>query len=146
MLQRIQSVFLLLCAGAFGSLMALPFASSDIPNDQMMSDQIFDVQDHVVLLSLTIAGVVLALINIFLFSNRKRQILVNYLLVVIGILIVGSAALFWMQQGDSWMEQAVVKGQVGAFVPVGAILFALVANHFIKKDEKTIRSSYDRLR
>lgn len=146
MLQRIQSLFLLLCAGAYGSLMALPFASSDIPNDQMMSDRIFNVQDHLVLLALTIAGLVLALVNIFLYSNRKRQILLNYLLVIIAILIAGAAALFWTQQGDSWMEQAVVKGQAGAFVPVGAIILALLANHFIKKDEKTIRSSYDRLR
>lgn len=146
MLQRIQSVFLLLCAAAYGSLMALPFASSDIPNDGMMSDRIFNIQDHLVLLVLAIAGAVIALVNIFLYGNRKRQILVNYLLVIIAILIVGMAALFWTQQGDTWMEQAVVRGQPGAFVPVAAIILAFLANHFIKRDEKTIRSSYDRLR
>jgi len=126
--------------------MALPFATSDQAYEGMMADQLFNVQDHLALIALTIAGALIALVNIFLFRNRKTQIMVNYVLVLIGLALLGLAAMLWFNQAGSWMADAAVRGQIGAALPPLAVLFALLANRFIKKDEKTIRSSYDRLR
>jgi uncharacterized membrane protein YfcA len=92
------------------------------------------------------AGAALALFNIFRYANRPLQVRLNYLLIVLAILFAVVGALLFFQEGDTWMQQAVVEDRAGVFLPVTAIIFIVLANHFIKKDDKKIRSAYDRLR
>lgn len=146
MLQRIQTVFLLLAFAAFTMLFLLPFATSDSPGTNLMADKVFNIQDHAILLTLCSAGALLAIVNIFKYNNRNTQVRLNYLLIVIAILLIVLSFVLFLQEGEEWLNTAQVEDQAGAYMPFSAILFAALANYFIKKDEKKIRSAYDRLR
>ena len=75
MIQRIQSVFLLLVSGAAFSLFGLSFANSAkvISNSALFSDQTFNIMDDQVMLGLFCAAGAIAFIAIFLFKNRILQ-------------------------------------------------------------------------
>ena len=53
MIQRIQSVFLLLAAASFGGLLSFPLAISDKPTAQFLADSVYDITDHIALSSVT---------------------------------------------------------------------------------------------
>ena len=71
MIQRIQTLFLILTVGVFGALFRLPLATSDTATAQFLSDKIFDITDHVALLSL--AGSRGCIVFDFDFSFQKPQ-------------------------------------------------------------------------
>jgi len=76
MLQRIQSLFLLLSAAALLSLFVVPMASSakaGIENS-IFSDQVLNLQDHIGLLLACALGGILSIAAIFLFKNPPRHI------------------------------------------------------------------------
>ena len=64
MIQRIQTIFLVLTAFVFGALFKVPFALSNQPSVAFLSDGDFDIHDHPALLAMTILGVLLAVISI----------------------------------------------------------------------------------
>ncbi len=145
MIQRIQSVFLLLVSAGFFSLFGFPFATTDASASNALNDQVFEVMDNPILLVLAALGGVLALINIFLFRNRKRQMHIGILLIVLGILLGIAAFVLFMQESQELPKQATVHDAVGTYIPFVIIAFSVAANYFIRKDEKTVRSM-DRLR
>jgi Domain of unknown function (DUF4293) len=145
MIQRIQSLFLVLTAGVFGILFKLPFATSDKPSAQFLADKVFDITDHPALLGLAILGAALALISIFMFKNRKLQLRLGYLIIIMAILLPAVAFLLFTNESASIDPTVQVYDQVGMFLPLGAILFASLANYFIRKDDKLVKSM-DRLR
>jgi D-alanyl-lipoteichoic acid acyltransferase DltB (MBOAT superfamily) len=145
MIQRIQSLFLVLTAGVFGTLFKLPFAISDKPSAQFLADKVFDITDHPVLLGLAILGAVLALVSIFMFKNRKLQLKLGYLIIIMAILLPAVAFLLFTKESASIDPTVQVFDQAGIFLPLGAILFASLANYFIRKDDKLVKSM-DRLR
>jgi uncharacterized membrane protein YidH (DUF202 family) len=145
MIQRIQTIFLVLTAGAFLSLFELPFATTNVAAANALSDQAFDVSDHVILLILAALGGLLAIVSIFMFKKRKTQLSLGYLLIILGILIPVAAYFTFMGEAQALPESAQISDGFGAYLPFAAIIFAVAANYFIKKDEKTVRSM-DRLR
>ena len=145
MIQRIQTLFLLLAAGAFISLFALPFATSDIATAQLLSDKIFDISDHVVLMVMAGLGGLLAIISIFLYKNRSNQSKIGYILIILGILIAVVAFMLFTNDAQDMPAKVVINDGVGAYMPIIAILAAVFANVFIKKDSKLVKSM-DRLR
>lgn len=145
MIQRIQTIFLTLTALVFGSLFKVPFAISDQPSTQFLSDRVFDIKDHPALIGLTILGIILSVISIFLFRKRKVQLKIGYLIIVMAILLPVIAFLLFTSTSADADPNVQVNDQIGMFLPLGAILFATLANHFIKKDEKLVKSM-DRLR
>jgi hypothetical protein len=145
MIQRIQSLFLILTAGIFGVLFKFPFATSDKPSAQFLADKVFDITDHPALLGLAILGSVLAVVSIFMFKNRKLQLKLGYLIIVMAILLPAVAFLLFTNESASIDPTVKVFDQVGMFLPLGAILFASLANYFIRKDDKLVKSM-DRLR
>ena len=145
MIQRIQTIFLILIMADFGALFKLPFATSDKPTAQFLSDRVFDIMDHPVLLSLAGIGVVIALVSIFLFKNRKLQLKLGYLIIVVAILLPLVAFLLFKNESTNMDSSVQVNDQVGMLLPLGAILFAALSNYFIRKDEKLVKSM-DRLR
>ena len=72
MIQRIQSLFLLLAAAAAFCLFRFPFANSSnsIEGSAIMNDSLYTIQDHVGLLALFCIAGGLAFVSIFLFNNR----------------------------------------------------------------------------
>jgi uncharacterized membrane protein YidH (DUF202 family) len=145
MIQRIQTIFLALAAGAFFSLFGLPFATTNVASANALSDQVFDISDNIILLIIAALGGLIAVISIFLFKTRKRQMSLGYILIILGILLPIAAYLTFMEEAQSLPATAQISDGVGAYVPFAAIVFAIAANYFIKKDEKKVRSM-DRLR
>ncbi len=145
MIQRIQTIFLILTALVFAALFKVPFAISIRPSVQMLADGVFDVTDHPVLLGLTIGGGLLALISIFQFRKRKVQLKLGYFIIIMAILLPVIAFLLFTTASADTDPSLGVEDQIGLFLPLAAILFSALANHFIKKDEKLVKSM-DRLR
>jgi len=146
MIQRIQTVFLALAAACAFSLFALPFAttSSAISNSALFSDGIFNLQDHVALLALFAVAGGLSLISIFLFKNRKTQLLLGRFSIIANVIGLVAAIVFYMQDADTLGETNPDDG-VGAYLPILFLVFALLAQRGIMKDEKLV-DSMDRLR
>ena len=145
MIQRIQSVFLLIVSAGFFSLFGFPFATTSAAAANALSNKAFEVLDNPILLVLAAVGGVLALVNIFLFRNRKRQIHIGYMLIVLGILLGVAAYVLFMQESQELPQQVTIHDAVGTYIPFIVIAFTIAANYFIRKDEKTVRSM-DRLR
>ena len=94
---------------------------------------------------LAVVTILVALAEIFSYNNRMKQVKLGALnsLLIAGVLF---AAVFFGNQGQLQWEQA---GQgsysVGMFFPTLAIICNFVANRFIRRDEKVVKSM-DRLR
>ena len=146
MIQRIQTLFLVIVAASLGATFALPFATSPAVSEAglIFSDGEYSVFDNLVLAFLAGVGVLLAIISIFLYKRRKTQLKIGYLLIVVSVLLLVVAYLYFTNQASGMGEEAVNDG-FGAYMPFVAIVGALVANIFIRKDEKLVRSM-DRLR
>lgn len=144
MIQRIQSIFLLLASAASFSLFKLPFASS-VKSDvtPFLSDGSFNIMDHPGFMGLFGLGGLLLLLAIFMFKNRKLQMRVTLfgaILVLLGLILI--PVLLFME-GQAVIDMLQV--QAGMFIPVVAIVLGLLARRAIRKDEKLVQSM-DRLR
>lgn len=145
MIQRIQSIFLLLASVGFFLFFVFPFASSSKPMENFFSDKIFNIQDHVALMIIAIIGGVLALVNVFLFKNRPLQIRIGYMIISLGIILPILAAILMLNEGEPVNIGTDVNDQAGLYLPLLIILFGGLAIRFIKKDNKLVKSM-DRLR
>ncbi|MBT8191416.1 MAG: DUF4293 domain-containing protein [Bacteroidia bacterium] len=144
MIQRIQTVFLFLATLCFGGLFLAPFALSDKEIQPFFEDRLFNIQDHIVLLILTIIGGMVALISIFMYRNRPLQMRLGFL-GIISSLFLALVASWLVYSNAQEISDVVIEDQIGLYLPVAALLFFILSNRFIKKDEKTVQSM-DRLR
>ena len=136
MIQRIQSVFMFLAAVAAALLFVFPYAYSLGENAQPLM-----MADYLTLLILTCAIIAINLIGIMLFKNRKFQVNLNRLSILLS-LALASILLYEYFLGDDYNIRVM---QLGQFIPVLIILFNALAISRIKKDDKLVRSM-DRLR
>ena len=146
MIQRIQTIYLALAAACAFGLFGLPFATSTQNADatSLFADGIYNINDHTALLALFCAAGALVLISIFLFNNRQQQLLMGRFAIIantIGIILV----LIFLYQDGAQTGAAEVNEQLGIGLPILFIVFALLAQRAISKDEKLARSA-DRLR
>ncbi len=156
MIQRIQTVFLLFVIVVQIVLFFTPLAIfiSDLSYyklyltemKNMTPDSSMDMSRMIAMPLAIMNSVIIVLIGItiFKFKNRVLQMRLNrFNILLIIILVVG--ILFGYPQ---WMlDQAgsVVTYDFGAYLPLVSIVSLFLANIFIQKDEKLIRSA-DRLR
>ncbi len=146
MLQRIQSIFLLLASASGFGLFGLPFASTPetVQSSTLFADSIYNIQDNpMLLLFFTLAGI-LTFAAIFLFKNRKLQIKLSQFGIISNILGIVVAVVFFIQDSKTF-QTAKIDDSIGLFLPVLFLIFAFLAIKFIKKDLKIV-SSMDRLR
>lgn len=146
MIQRIQTIYLVLAAACAFGLFGLPFATSAQSSDtsSLFADGIYNINDHIALLALFCAAGALVLISIFLYNNRKQQLLMGRFAIiadVIGIILV----LVFLYKDGANTGAAEVQEQLGVGLPILFIIFTLLAQRGISKDEKLVRSA-DRLR
>lgn len=151
MIQRIQSIFLLLASGSAFSLFLNPMSlfevdkTANLPADSALSDGIFNVHDNIIMLVVVVLAGLLAFGAIFLFKNRSQQMTLSRLVIVLSILIaVLSGVLFWMDYKLLTAGTQIVGG-FGLLSPALTLIFAILALRFIGKDEKLVKSM-DRLR
>lgn len=136
MIQRIQTIYLLLAAGVSAGLIFVFHLWTN--ND----DVLIFAKDEYVYLGLFLGSALLSLISIFSYKNRKFQFVLGRLNIILNFILLG----FFVYQllippGESHISE---KG-VGIFIPILSIVLLVLANKAIKKDEDLVKS-VDRLR
>lgn len=146
MIQRIQSIFLLLASSSLGSLFinSVSFADFTEPNPSVpaSSDGFLNIYDDKILLSVTSVAIVLGIIALLLYKNRPNQIRLAWSMIAIAFVLIGLA--IW--QINTIGTLVVLKASAFGFIFVSlAIIFGFMAIRYIRKDELLVRSA-DRLR
>lgn len=146
MIQRIQSIFLFLTAVAGGLMFAVPIASieTNAPESALFKDRVYELQDNPILMVMFGLVGLLALVSIFQFKNRSRQLTLNRILIILNLLGVALALFLFMQDSPNIPTDNISEG-FGIFLPVLGFIFVFLANRFIKKDDNLVKSM-DRLR
>ena len=85
---------------------------------------------------------VLAIVTIVLFKNRKNQFVLNRLNMILNIFLLG---FFVYRSQNLSGEISVSEKGIGMLIPIISIVFLVLANRAIKKDEDLVKS-VDRLR
>ncbi len=150
MIQRIQSVWLLVAALLsmllfYFDIVTINYSGTGSDISQSFSLTGFGVQGYL-LAALAALLVILPLLAIFMFKNRKRQVLMTILAMVLNFGFVA----FSIMSIDSFTtnhKPAVTSSSYGmaAFVPVVTVIFLFMATRGIRKDDKLVKSA-DRLR
>lgn len=165
MLQRVQTIFLLLVAFSMILMLVFPIwikeAGAQGERITLNAFQQTHVQANTngnqenpgqeeskptfYIAILSILAVMVAMISIFRYDNRLTQIKLGALnsLLIAGALGI---ALYFSMNGEKIIEPEVQGSyHLGFFMPVAALIFNLMANRFIRRDEKLVKS-VDRLR
>lgn len=160
MIQRIQTVFLFLVVVSMGVAIAFPMwlQSVQVGDNQETwslsaftlsnlnsSGEIIQTSSKWYIGALVIFSGFLALISIFQFANRGRQMMLNMVNSLLMVALV--SVIFLTTSGLNKELGAEVNGvyQIGFWVILVATVFNMLANRFIRKDELLIRS-VDRIR
>ena len=144
MIQRLQSIFLLISSLFFSSQFFTAFASTTEAVKGIFSDLSYTIHDNPILLGLVGLGTVISLIAIFLYNNRELQLKVAYAAVAVAVCFpLAAGILYYLQLGESPTLEPNLS--LGTFTPIGSIIFGTLAGRYIKKDQKLV-SSMDRLR
>ena len=152
MIQRIQSVWLLLASITISLLIFIPIVNTAVGSVQyvLTAQGIYEKvgtqgKQIEATLPLLVSTVAIALLSIFnIFNFRKRQFQKRIAIVTI-VLIIGLS--FWCSQFAQKLPGGLENANynVGLFLPVVAIFFTTMAIRGINNDEKLIKSA-DRLR
>ena len=157
MIQRIQSVFLLLLALCMLSMLALPlWHKVDGLTHQELTLNAFNF-DAVgmtlpkglgpifLIASAAIASAVTAVREIFMFRNRFGQLKLGTLNLLFIVATFG-LEFYFSSKGEALLNPK-LEGQFqpAFYLPTLALMLNLLANRFIRRDEQLVRSA-DRLR
>jgi hypothetical protein len=138
MLQRIQSIYLFLVFVAMG---ILPFAFPLWKDGEGNNFYFMAVPLYTVLFGLSTA---LSIITLLGYKNRQRQFVLNRLNIILNFILIGLFVYRSLNLSGEVTEVISEKG-IGMFLPIVSILFLILANRAIKKDEDLVKS-VDRLR
>lgn len=144
MIQRIQSVYLLLATLLSSVLVFVLNLWVDEAGVKFFALDAFDT-DNVLLKSMSVLFFVSAawtLLAIFKFKNRKLQFVLGRLSILINFILLGILVYFTQNLSG---EITVSEKGIGLLIPILTIVFVVLANKAIKKDEELVKS-VDRLR
>ncbi|OMP30481.1 DUF4293 domain-containing protein [Mangrovimonas sp. DI 80] len=136
MLQRIQTVYLLIATGISAGLsfvFHLWTTSEGAP---------FFAKDNILYLGLFLLSAILSLVSVFRYNNRKSQFVLGRLNIILNFILLG---LFVYQSLNLSGEADVSEKGIGILLPIFSIVFLVLANKAIKRDEDLVKS-VDRLR
>lgn len=140
MLQRLQTLWLLIASLLAFATLKLSFFSGNIIVDNVKQFQRFTAMSSMLLMILTVAVAISSLITIFLFKDRKLQLRIALAVLALSLL---NLLLYYLQTKNyipaEWTLD--LTSLIASAVP----LFLLVAIRGIYKDEKLVKS-VDRLR
>ena len=138
MLQRIQTIYLLVAAGvSSGLIFVFPLFQIEGKDEQWVY-----ATDDVLFLSLFLGSALLSVISIFRYKNRKSQFMLGRLNIILNFFLLG---FFVYQSLNVSGETQVSEKGIGMFLPIISIVFLVLANKAIKRDEDLVKS-VDRLR
>lgn len=135
MIQRIQSIYLLIVGVLAGLGIFSPL---------WIKNKLFVVKgfDNVYILALFASVIVLSVLTIFLFKNRKLQFVLVRFNILINIILLGVFGYYTQTLSG---ETLVSEKEIGLIIPFVSIVFLYLANTAIRKDEELVKS-VDRLR
>ena len=157
MIQRIQSIFLLISATAMGLMLFFPLwqkVSIEPPEEATLDafHLAFEVLDfttgskqiilkntfYIALLGSLSAA--LSLYSVFQYKNRLRQIQLGALnSLLIGIILV--VLMYFVFKAETLLEPAHQGNYLfGFYLPLASLLCNFTANRFIRKDEKLVKN------
>lgn len=159
MLQRIQSLFLLGAAISMTLILFFPIWEEEAPSQNQettldayaltlvsvggTAEQVQQEENTIVIAILAVVAAITSFYEIFRYRNRLTQMKLGALnnLFMLGVL---GASWYYSFQGEEYLEG---RGdyELGFFLPAIAIMLNILANRFIRRDEKLVRS-VDRLR
>ena len=136
MLQRIQTLYLIITGFTLAGL--------------YIWFPILTTKDKVVLISnqeplvfgLLFTCIALAIIAVLTFKKRQTQFVLNRLNIILNFVLLG---VFVYRSLSIPGETLVSQKGIGVFIPIISIVFLVLANKAIKKDEDLVKS-VDRLR
>lgn len=136
MIQRIQTLYLLLAATVAGGL---PFIFNLWKTS---SDTIVFAIDQPMILVGFIISALMSLISIFMFKNRKSQFIIGRFNIILNFILL---IVFVYTSLSLSGEAEVSEKGIGMLLPIISIVLLVLANKAIKKDEDLVKS-VDRLR
>ncbi|GGI58200.1 DUF4293 domain-containing protein [Winogradskyella haliclonae] len=136
MIQRIQTLYLLVAVVISAGLIFV----FDLYTDK--NQVLVFAKDNYMYLGLFLGSALLSLISIFSFKNRKSQFVLGRLNIILNFILLG---VFVYQSLNLSGETLVSEKGIGLILPIFSIVFLVLANKAIKKDEDLVKS-VDRLR
>tara|TARA_B000000475_G_scaffold59707_1_gene47254 strand:+ start:119 stop:514 length:396 start_codon:yes stop_codon:yes gene_type:complete len=131
MIQRIQSIYLLVAA------IAMTLISFKVPV-YTLNESMFMAQDDTKMFILTIVGAIFSLLGLFMFKNRKFQMKLIRLTVLIQMII--GVRLFML-----FNKFEVALNNTLLFLMAFSLIALIMAYRGVKKDDDLVRS-VDRIR
>jgi len=98
--------------------------------------------DEPIMLGLIFGSILVSFISIFTYKKRKSQFVINRLNIILIFFLLG---VFVYRSLTLSGETLVSEKGIGVFLPIISIVFLVMANKAIKKDEDLVKS-VDRLR
>jgi hypothetical protein len=136
MLQRIQTLYLLIAAGISVGLIFL------FPIWETQEGAMVYAYNELLYFILFLGSGLLSIVSIFMFKNRKLQFVLGRLNIIFNFFLLG----FFVYQSLTVSGETMVSEKgIGMFLPIISIVFLALANKAIKKDEDLVKS-VDRLR
>ena len=136
MIQRIQTLYLLIVGLISG---VMPFFLNlwvEVGGKEVFA------QDEVLVSLVFYIVTVLAVVSIVMYKKRQNQFVVNRLNMILNLFLLG----FFVYRSLSLSGETVVSEKgIGMLIPVFSIVFLVLTNRAIKKDEDLVKS-VDRLR
>lgn len=144
MIQRIQSVYLLLATLVSGGLIFVLNLWTNTEGIEFFAMDSFNTEDFLLKMmsALFFVSAAWTLLAIFQFKNRKLQFVLGRLSILINFILLG--ILVYFTQNLSGEINVSEKG-IGLLIPIITIVLVVLANKAIKKDEELVKS-VDRLR
>lgn len=160
MIQRIQSVFLLIIALCMISMLFVPIWVKGNPDTEEfvvlnafklvhenragLMTEILASKNVMYIAMLAIASAAVSIFSVFQYRNRLTQMKLGLLnsLVIAGLVV---SALIVAGNADSFMPTYAKEFKIGALLPMIGLIFNSLANRFIRRDEKLVRDA-DRMR
>ncbi|MCW9037443.1 DUF4293 domain-containing protein [Altibacter sp.] len=136
MLQRIQTIYLVISILVMGALyMWFPVVRdlAGVPVIERSEPLVF---------GLIFVSIALTIISILSFKKRQLQFVLNRLTIILNFVLLGVFVYRSLTlSGETWVSE---KG-IGVLFPIISIVFLVLANKAIKRDEDLVKS-VDRLR
>lgn len=160
MIQRIQTIFILLVIASMTAFLFVPqWAKIDADTGELHkmqaffyasvekdgADQIIDYVPYAATGLLAMVVIFTGIFQMFKFKNRVLQMKLGMLNSVLIVATLAMAGWFWFTLGREMLPYIPVGFELGLILPAIAMVFNRMALRFIKKDEDLVRS-VDRIR
>jgi len=136
MLQRIQTIYMIVSILVLGALYFWFPTITDPSGEVILSNE------QPLILGLIFGAMALTVFSIFNFKKRQLQFVLNRLAIILNFVLLG---VFVYRSLTISGETAVSEKGIGMLLPIISIVFLVLANKAIKKDEDLVKS-VDRLR